>query len=140
MATMSQSQVDAHNLRIRPKFQSEAAAEQFTGKEEELAQLCIAEIRRRRWYFTRNTPGRYSTGTPGTPDLIISADKGITFYCELKKKGNKLSEAQNVTRHVLLALNHRHAVIFSFQQFLDFIDGKNETVPMKKDGLCSTQP
>lgn len=119
---MSQSQVDAHEAKVRPKSSQDGAGDAFKGKEEELAQLCIAELKRRRWYFTRNTPGRYSTSTAGTVDLIIAAPNGITHWIELKKKSNKLSEAQNITRHVLLALSHRWACAYNFQQFLDAIE------------------
>ena len=118
----TQHDVDAHEARIRPK-KSESNSSAFEGKEEELAQLCIAEIRRRRWYFTRNLPGRYSTGTPGTVDLIIAADMGKTYWVELKKHGGKLSEAQTITRHVLLALNHQWACVKSYQEFVNFING-----------------
>jgi len=103
--------------------------EAFEGKEEELAQLCISEIRHRRWYFTRNAPGRRQTATAGTPDLIIAGidfidgvQTPVTFWIELKKKGGKLSPEQTVTKHVLTALGHRYACVYSYEEFLAVID------------------
>lgn len=127
MATFPQSFVDAHEAKLSAgKVKPDAKpVDAFEGKEEELAQLCIAEIRRRRWYFTRNMPGRYSTSTVGTVDLIIAAPNGVAYWAELKKRNGKLSEAQTVTKHVLLSLWHKWGCIYSFQMFVDFIDGKS---------------
>jgi hypothetical protein len=124
---LSSDQYESLLMRQRAKKQPDSGVnvcdefEAFEGKEEELAQLCIAEIRRRRWYFTRNTPGRRQTATVGTVDLIIAAPNGITYWCELKNRNGKLSASQNICRHVLSALNHHHEVVSSFEQFLQFI-------------------
>ena len=120
----TKQQADAHQAKMLPR--PEIIGEAFSGKEEELAQLCIAEIKRRRWYFTRNTPGRYSTSTAGTTDLIIAAPNGVTHWIELKKKSGKLSEAQNITRHVLLALGHRWACVYSYADFLRAVNSLAE--------------
>lgn len=117
----TQQQADAVNAKNRPKRAQDCAGDAFKGKEEELCQMIISHLKSKRWYFTRNMPGRRSTATVGTTDFVVAAPNGVTYWLEIKKKGNKLSEAQNITKHVLLALNHKWGVVYSFSQFLEII-------------------
>jgi hypothetical protein len=62
-----------------------------------------------------------TTNQLGTCDFIIAAPDGHTFWIECKAKGGKLTPDQNITRHLLLALGHRYAVVFNHQEFLEAI-------------------
>lgn len=121
---MTQADVDAHQARHRPKQVEPKDA--FTGPESDLHDKIIAECRRRRWYFVRSRMDKRSTNQAGTPDFIIAADAKFdqvwTYWIEVKRKGSKLTPEQTATKHVLLSLGHRYATIFSFEQFLSFVD------------------
>jgi hypothetical protein len=118
----SKQQADAHEARFAPKVK--APEDAFEGPEEDLCQLIISELKKRRWYFTRNIPGRRSTATAGTTDFIVGAPNGVTYWVEVKKRNGKLSEAQNITRHVLLGLSHKWGCCYSLTDFIEFIDQK----------------
>ena len=88
--------------------------------EREIHEQIAAELVLRRWYFVHSQFGKPTTQNAGVPDFIIAAPEGITLWVEVKKKGGKLSEEQNVTRHVLLALDHYFLVVYSLDDFLSF--------------------
>ena len=80
-----------------------------------------AELVRRRWYYVRSRFDRATTQQPGVPDFICAAPYGKTYWIEVKKPGGKLTKEQNITRHVLMALNHNYFTVYSFAEFLDVI-------------------
>jgi len=96
----------------------------WIGKESELHSQIEAELKRRRWYFVHSRCDRKTTTQLGVADFICAAPNGITWWVECKKRGGKLSQEQTVTRHVLQALGHRWACVYSLKEFNDFIDGK----------------
>jgi rRNA maturation endonuclease Nob1 len=120
---------DAHWLseyerRNAPKIRNQVESEDaYEGLEGELHKEIIAELRRRRWYFVRSRTDKKTTTRKGVTDFIIAMPDGKTLWLEVKKKGGKLDTDQTITRHVLLALSHRHEVAFSYQDFINAIDG-----------------
>lgn len=101
----------------------------FEGKESKLHDQIIAECQRRRWYFVHSRTDRKTTQAKGVPDFIIAAPARckawgeITYWVECKRKGSKLSPEQTVTKHVLTALGHRYACVYSYEEFLAVING-----------------
>jgi len=75
------------------------------------------ELKRRRWYYVHSRTDRATTQQAGVPDFIIATPNGKTLWIEAKRKGGKLSVEQNVTRHILLAMGHHFAVVFSMEDF-----------------------
>lgn len=90
--------------------------------ESDLHDQIAAELVRRRWYFCHSRMDRPTTTQKGVVDFIIAAPDGITYWCEVKRKNGKLTPEQNITRHVLLGLNHRHFVARSMDEFLAAIN------------------
>jgi len=113
--------------------------DQFEGKESVLHDQIIAECQRRRWWFAHSRMDKKTTQSKGIPDFIIAASSTsikafadyynkpmntpLTYYIEVKRKGAKLTKEQNITRHVLLALGHKWACVYSYPEFLAVIDG-----------------
>ena len=79
------------------------------------------ELNKRRWYYAHSRTDRPTTTALGVTDFIIAAPNGITYWVEAKAKGRKLTAEQTITKHVLLGLNHRHAVVFSFGEFMETV-------------------
>ena len=90
-------------------------------RESKLHDQIEAELKLRRWYFVHSRMDRASTQQAGVVDFIIAAPHGITYWVECKKRGNKLSKEQNITRHILNALSHRYATVYSFEESLKFL-------------------
>lgn len=130
----SQLDVDRINARNSKKPQVFNDPMAYLGKESDLHDQIEAELKRRRWHYVHSRTDRKTTQAKGCPDFIIAAPGrsiyqgggfdtclATTYWIEVKKKGGKLSPEQNVVRHVLTALGHNHAVVYSFQEFLDVI-------------------
>jgi hypothetical protein len=96
-------------------------------RESDLHDQIEAELKRRRWYYVHSRMDRATTTQLGVTDFIIAAPptgnvgQPRTFWVECKREGEKLNKEQTVTKHVLLALGHKHFVVFSFEEFLDQI-------------------
>lgn len=130
VAAMSK-QFDSAWLAIRESKLAPRSVEPFdafTGKESEIHQQIEDELKRRRWYYIHSRCDRKTTQQAGVPDFVIAGHSNqefdgapTTFYIEVKRKNSKLSPEQQVTKHVLTALGHRYAVVYSFQDFLDAI-------------------
>jgi hypothetical protein len=114
---LTQADVDRINAKNAPQSRQDAPQAAFDGRESELHRQIEDELKRRRWFYIHSRTDKRSTNQVGTPDFIIAAPNGKTFFCEVKRKGGKLSVEQNVTRHVLLALGHHFAVVFSMEDF-----------------------
>ncbi len=89
--------------------------------ESDLHKSIEAELRRKRWFFCHSRMDKRTTTQLGMPDFIVAAPDGKTYWIEAKRKGNKLSKEQNITRHCLLALDHIHATVYSMEEFLKVI-------------------
>lgn len=88
-------------------------------QESDLHAEIAAELVRRRWFFVRSRMDKKTTCQKGVPDFICAAPDGRTYWIECKRKNAKLSKDQNITRHVLLALGHKHATVYSFEEFVE---------------------
>jgi hypothetical protein len=105
--------------------------EPHTGKESELHKQIEDELKKRRWYFVHSRTDRKTTQNLGVPDFIVAATSSIedlecsvpvTYWIEVKRKGNKLSPEQTITKHILTALGHNYACVYSFEEFLSVIN------------------
>lgn len=125
----TQADVDANNAKRLPKVAQPEDA--YDGPERDLHDRIEEELIHRRWYYVHSRTDRPTTQTFGVTDFIIAAgtksvfDKhvfyGRTFWIEVKRKGSKLTKEQNITRHVLTALGHRWACVYSYEEFLNVI-------------------
>lgn len=78
----------------------------------------LEECKRRGWIAFHSRMDKPQTGNVGTPDFIIAASDGRTFYVECKRKGGKCSAAQNATL-AWLALNKQiSGVVSSLEEFI----------------------
>ena len=102
--------------RLKPKTANPSDA--FEGKESELHRMIEDDLRARRWYFVHSRCDRATTTQKGVTDFIVAMPDGKTIWIECKVKGNKLTQPQVIVRHCLLALGHRHVVIYSFDEYL----------------------
>jgi VRR-NUC domain len=120
---MSQLEVDTYQARMRAKYQPVDAIGDFEGDESELHDQIISECQRRRFYFVHSRTDQRTTQQKGVPDFICAAPNGITYWIEIKTATGKLTPEQNVTRHVLGALDHQFHVVRSFAEFISVISG-----------------
>ncbi len=90
--------------------------------ESDLHKAIEAELKRRRWYYVHSRMDKRTTTQLGVTDFIVAIPGGKTLWCEAKRKGGKLSQEQNITRHILLASGHWHEVVYSIEQFNKLID------------------
>ena len=114
------AQFEQMRARVAPIKVSENEMPTFV-KESDLHDQIAAELVRRRYYFVHSRFDRPTTTQKGVVDFIIAAPDGTTYWCEVKRKDGKLTPEQNITRHVLLGLNHRHFVVRSMSEFLEKI-------------------
>jgi hypothetical protein len=118
MSKFTQFDADRINARNAPKsLPEDGAGQAFEGREAALHLLIEDELKRRRWYYVHSRTDRATTQQAGVPDFIIATPNGKTLWIEAKRKGGKLSVEQNVTRHILLAMGHHFAVVFSMEDF-----------------------
>jgi len=109
--------------RALSKVRPDSAA---VSKEKQLHDEIEATLKFKRWYYVHSRFDCATTTRLGVPDFVIAAPGGITYWIECKAKGRKLTPDQNITRHILLALGHKFAVVFNHQEFLDAICDKAE--------------
>ena len=75
-----------------------------TGRESDLHDDVIAELRRRGWLYFRGNMGERTSRTLGEPDFTIIGSGGRVFFVELKTRTGKLSPAQ------LAVATHAHSL------------------------------
>lgn len=68
---------------------------------------------------------------PGHPDLIIACPGGRTLWLELKARGGKLSDDQQVVQMKLMYLKHEFYEIRSFKRFIEVLH--REIIDIKED-------
>ena len=90
-------------------------------KESDLHDAIEMELCRRRWYYVHSRMDRASTQQKGVPDFIIAAADGKSYWIECKAKGKKQTPEQRAAALVLHMNGHRHAVVYSFAEFLEAI-------------------
>jgi len=134
---LTQAQADAINIKNAPKRAKVEPEDAFEGKESELHSLIEQDLKRRRWYYVHSRTDKRATNQLGTPDFIIAtpsrqlckdcgqdAELPTTYWIEVKRKGGKLSREQTITKHVLQALRHNWACVYSFDEYLTAIGAK----------------
>ncbi len=92
------------------------------GSESDLHNQIIAELKLRRWYYCYSRTDKRTTQQLGIPDFVIASPNGVTFWIEAKRRNGKLTHEQTIAKHCLLALGHKYATVFSFKEFVEFID------------------
>jgi hypothetical protein len=100
-----------------PANAPESVIAHFDGPERVLHDRIAADLRERRLYFVHSRTDKRTTTALGVPDFIIALSGGGVLWCEVKRKGGKLTAEQTVTKHVLLALGHKYALVFNFEQY-----------------------
>lgn len=110
------------DMRNAPKHRAPEFVE-AVDLESDLHKDIIEELKRRRWYFTHSRTDKRATNTIGTTDFVIAIPGGKTLWLECKRKNGKLTQAQNITRHILVASGHWHVVVYSFKEFLEILKG-----------------
>ena len=103
--------------RLMPKTAKSPDA--FTGKESELHRMIEDDLRARRWYFVHSRCDRATTTQKGVTDFIVAMPFGKVAWVEVKTKNGKLTPEQNVARHVLSALGHRHYIVRSLAEWTE---------------------
>src|SRR5208282_3971144 len=118
----------AREARNKPE-PSKASSAVKDGSERAIHDQIEATLKFKRWYYVHSRMDKPATNQVGTCDFIIAAPGGRTFWIEVKRKGGKLTPDQSITRHILMALGHKYAVVYSYQNFLEAI-----TTPEKGKG------
>lgn len=93
-------------------------------REDKLRDEVLQEIRDRVWKAFYGTTARATGRTLGEPDIICAADRGRTFYIELKTKTGKLSTDQQAVHAHLRKLGHEVFVVRSLQEFKEIVDDR----------------
>lgn len=120
MVSWDQSRVDAHQAKFTPKHEQPAYVEGVK-LEGDLHDKIEEELKLRRIYYVHSRMDKPTTTKLGVTDFIIAMPGGVTLWLEAKRHGAKLTKDQNIVRHILLAGNHWHEVVYSFKQFLNII-------------------
>jgi hypothetical protein len=81
----------------------------------------IAECRTRGWFVVHSRMDRPTTTALGVTDFIIALPAGVTWWVEAKRKGKKPTPAQMGVGVMLKHLAHRHAVVYSIEQFRELV-------------------
>jgi len=72
----------------------------------------------RGWAVVHSRMDRRATVGIGTPDFILGANGGITYWIECKRKGSKPTTEQLGRILMLKLLGHRAEIVYSFEEFL----------------------
>lgn len=90
-------------------------------RERDLHEQTVQELRNRRVYFVHSRMDKPATNGVGTPDFIVAMPNGKTLWLELKTATGKLSEEQQVAKHMLENSGHEHHVVRSYKQLLEIL-------------------
>ena len=93
----------------------------FDGKEAELHQQIESWLKSKRFYYVHSRTDQRTTQAKGVVDFIVAMPGGKVAWVEIKRKGGKLSPEQVVVRHVLLALGHHYACVYSLAEFIEAV-------------------
>jgi hypothetical protein len=121
MPRMTWADVLAHQAKFNRKVPVDSESEPFCGPESELQQLIRKECERRRWIVLSSRMDRRTGRRLGEWDMVILADRGRTYLVEAKVKGGKISPAQHAMGHHARYLGHHAAVVYSLDEFIEFI-------------------
>lgn len=73
------------------------------------------------WAIVHSRMDKRSTVGIGTPDFILGADNGVTYWIEAKRKGGKPTIEQLGRILMLKTLGHKAAIVYSFEEFLEVV-------------------
>jgi len=118
---MTSQQVAEHQARVAKAVPQECASAASGGRESKLHDEIIAHCKKMGWYFVHSRMDKRSTNAVGTPDFIIAAKGGMTFWIEAKAKGGKPTPPQRDANYWLNMLGHRAAIVWTFEEFLTAI-------------------
>jgi len=90
------------------------------GIHEQIMDYC----RSKGWLYVHSRTDQKSTCPCGTPDFVIAANGGVTFWIEVKRKGSKPTTEQ-LGKILMLqtCLGHKAAIVYSFEEFTLFMQG-----------------
>ena len=123
---ITNSQLLEMQARLKPKRKAGTTTEEFEpfdGPEADLHELIESDLKSRRWYYTHSRTDKKTTTRLGVTDFIIAAQNGMALWIEVKRKNSKLRPEQVVTKHILLALGHHWACVYSFKEYEAFVNG-----------------
>jgi hypothetical protein len=98
-------------------------------REAKLQNDIIGWLKAKGWYYEWSPMCSASSLQAGAPDFRIAAPGGVTYWIEAKSKTGKLKPEQAAAAHMLKHLGHRHAVVRSMQEFLDFVGREAKSPP-----------
>ena len=90
-------------------------------REDELREAVRKEIVARGWAVFCGTTARRTGRTKGECDLTVAADRGRTFYIEVKTRTGKVTTVQAAVHAHLRRLGHAVHVIRSVDQFREAV-------------------
>lgn len=90
-------------------------------READLHDQILAECRRRGWLVIHSRMDKPSTVQIGSPDFVVAADRGRTFYIEAKARTGKLRPEQRAWLAWASRLGHRAAVVRTLPEFIELI-------------------
>jgi hypothetical protein len=118
MVTWTQSELNAYEARrTRPAREIGIGVD----REAKLHEQISEEVRRRGWIAIHPRIDKPTTLEAGAPDFLIFGDGGRVFLVECKRKGGKLSVAQQAYHAHLRKLGFRPETIYNLEQFLEVI-------------------
>lgn len=65
--------------------------------------------------------GYINNKKPGSPDILIFLECGVTVHCELKTEKGKLTDSQKVYKKQVEALGHIYIVIKSIEELEQYL-------------------
>lgn len=80
-----------------------------------------AYARSKGWLVIHSRTDKPATNSRGTPDFILGADNGVTYWIECKRKGSKPTTEQLGMILMLKLLGHKAAIVWSFEEFLEVV-------------------
>jgi hypothetical protein len=90
-------------------------------KESDIHDQIVAECRKRRWYFVHSRTDKRTTTAIGVPDFVIAGFDKV-WWIEVKRPNSKPTREQVAVGIALKSLNQNYSVVYSFEEFLNFVD------------------
>lgn len=102
----------------KPVKGGEWSGEPPVEREKDLHEQIIQECKTRGWFYVHSRMDMPTTTACGVTDFIIATSDGRTLWIEVKRKGGKVTPAQQGTLHWLERNKQLVAVVYSFENFL----------------------
>lgn len=120
---MTSAELAAYQLRHAPDRPAPSLG-QPVERESVLHGQIVAECKQRRWIALHGRMDAATGRTIGEPDFTILASDGRLILVECKRRGGKLSEAQQAFRYWAGTLGHTVHVCYSIEDFRAVADGE----------------